>query len=70
MRDNIDVRGYEIAKYLRASNAVPGMRLIALTGYGQKEDRERARAAGFDGHLLKPADMGALQQVLAHEAAT
>lgn len=63
------IDGYEIAKYLRASNAVPGMRLIALTGYGQKEDRERARAAGFDGHLLKPADMGALQQVLAHEAA-
>jgi PAS domain S-box-containing protein len=64
------IDGYEIAKYLRASNAVPGMRLIALTGYGQKEDRERARAAGFDGHLLKPADMGALQQLLAHEAAS
>ena len=56
--------GYEIARHLRAKNTVPGMRLIALTGYGQEEDRERARAAGFDDHLLKPADMGALQQLL------
>jgi PAS domain S-box-containing protein len=59
--------GYEIARHLRASNAVPGMRLIALTGYGQEEDRERARAAGFDDHLLKPADMEALRQLLTRE---
>jgi PAS domain S-box-containing protein len=56
--------GYEIARLLRASNTVPGMRLIALTGYGQEEDRERARAAGFDEHLLKPANMDALRQLL------
>jgi len=56
--------GYEIARHLRASNAVPGMRLIALTGYGREEDRERARAAGFDDHLLKPANMEALRQLL------
>jgi CheY-like chemotaxis protein len=60
--------GYEIARQLRASNTVPGMRLIALTGYGQEEDRERARAAGFDDHLLKPADMDALQRLLTCEA--
>jgi PAS domain S-box-containing protein len=59
--------GYEIARHLRANNAVPGMRLIALTGYGQEEDRERARAAGFDDHLLKPADMDALRQLLTGE---
>lgn len=58
------IDGYEIARCLRASNAVPGLRLIALTGYGQTQDRERARAAGFDGHLLKPADIGTLQQLL------
>jgi signal transduction histidine kinase len=56
--------GYEIARQLRASNTVPGMRLVALTGYGREEDRERARAAGFDDHLLKPADMAALQELL------
>ena len=56
--------GYEIARQLRASNKVPGMRLVALTGYGREEDRERARAAGFDDHLLKPADMAALQELL------
>ncbi len=58
------IDGYEIARYLRASNTVPGMRLIALTGYGREEDRERARTAGFDDHLLKPTDMTALQRLL------
>jgi PAS domain S-box-containing protein len=60
--------GYEIARRLRASNTVPGMRLVALTGYGREEDRERARAAGFDDHLLKPADMAALQELLGRES--
>src|SRR5262249_48045731 len=41
------------------------MRLVALTGYGQEEDRDRAGAAGFDDHLLKPANMDALRQLLA-----
>jgi PAS domain S-box-containing protein len=61
------IDGYQIARQLRASNCVPGIRLIALTGYGREEDRERARAAGFDDHLLKPADMDALQQLLTRE---
>jgi PAS domain S-box-containing protein len=59
--------GYEIARRLRANNTVPGLRLIALTGYGRQEDRERARASGFDDHLLKPADMDALKQLLTRE---
>lgn len=59
--------GYEIARYLRANNTVPGIRLIALTGYGRDEDREQARAAGFDDHLLKPADMDALRRLLTRE---
>jgi PAS domain S-box-containing protein len=61
------IDGYQIARQLRASNCVPGIRLIALTGYGREEDRERARAAGFDDHLLKPADMDALQRLLTGE---
>ena len=65
-----EVDGYEIARRLRASNPVPGIRLIALTGYGRDEDRERAREAGFDDHLLKPADMDALQRLLTRERPT
>lgn len=38
----------------------PNMRLIALTGYGLPEDRERTSAAGFDAHLVKPVDMETL----------
>jgi PAS domain S-box-containing protein len=62
--------GYEIARRLRATSTVPGLRLVAVTGYGREEDRARARAAGFDDHLLKPADWDALQQVLSHEGPT
>jgi PAS domain S-box-containing protein len=62
------IDGYEVARQLRARNSVPGIRLIALTGYGREEDRERARAAGFDDHLLKPADMDTLQQLLTGES--
>jgi CheY-like chemotaxis protein len=39
--------------------------LIALTGWGQSEDRNRTKAAGFDHHLVKPADITALQSLLA-----
>ena len=40
------------------------MRLIALTGWGQEQDRHRSRAAGFDLHFVKPVDYDALLQVL------
>jgi CheY-like chemotaxis protein len=39
--------------------------LVALTGWGQEEDRRRSREAGFDHHLIKPADIAALQSLLA-----
>ena len=39
--------------------------LAAMTGYGQEEDRERARAAGFDHHLTKPVDLARLREILA-----
>ena len=47
--------GYELARSLRAVPGGAGVRLIALTGYGQTRDRDSARAAGFDAHLTKPA---------------
>jgi CheY-like chemotaxis protein len=40
------------------------MTLVALTGWGQREDRRRTHEAGFDYHLVKPADMGTLQNIL------
>jgi PAS domain S-box-containing protein len=47
--------GYEVARRMRGLPGLESTVLVALTGYGQHEDRERARAAGFDHHLLKPA---------------
>lgn len=52
--------GYEVARRLRAAQGQMPLRLIALTGYGQKEDRERSRSAGFDEHLVKPISPDAL----------
>ena len=57
------IDGYEVARRIRAD--VPGARLVAVTGYGQPEDRERALAAGFDVHLVKPVDPDQLQRLLA-----
>jgi signal transduction histidine kinase len=48
--------GYEVARRLRQMPATRAALLIALTGYGQKNDRDRAADAGFDCHLVKPAD--------------
>ena len=57
------IDGYEIARRIRA---VDGKRplLIALTGYGQPEDRRRATEAGFDSMLVKPVDPAALSELL------
>jgi CheY-like chemotaxis protein len=55
--------GYEVARRLRAGLGGP-LLLIALTGYGQPEDRRRALAAGFDHHLTKPADPAVLLRLL------
>jgi PAS domain S-box-containing protein len=46
--------GYEVAKQLRARPESKELQIIAMTGYGQEEDRRRSLAAGFDGHLVKP----------------
>ena len=60
--------GYEVARRLRRDHQQRALTLVALTGWGQEEDRRRARAAGFDHHLTKPADVGVLQRLLAAEA--
>lgn len=54
--------GYEVAKRVR-ENLEDGILLIALTGFGQADDRERAAAAGFDEHLTKPIRVEELQQI-------
>ncbi len=56
--------GYQVAAALRAEWGA-NLRLVALTGYGQPEDRTRALAAGFDAHLVKPVDPDRLNRVLA-----
>jgi CheY-like chemotaxis protein len=45
--------GYEVARYLRSQSETSALRLVAVTGYEQKEDRERVLASGFDDHLVK-----------------
>jgi two-component system CheB/CheR fusion protein len=50
------IDGYELARLLRANEITRRAQMIAITGYGQPSDRERAVAAGFDQHLVKPVD--------------
>jgi CheY-like chemotaxis protein len=48
--------GYEVARRLREMSGMERALLLALTGYGQEDDLRLARAAGFDQHLVKPAE--------------
>jgi signal transduction histidine kinase/CheY-like chemotaxis protein len=64
-----DLDGYAVARTLRREGALEGTRLVALSGYAQPEDRQRARDAGFDAHLAKPPDFDALLRVLEPENA-
>ena len=66
----IDIRlpgmdGYEVARRLRAANKRRRIALVALTGFGQSEDRRRAFDAGFDAHLVKPVNADRLKRVIA-----
>jgi signal transduction histidine kinase/integral membrane sensor domain MASE1 len=56
--------GYEVAQRLRPDAGPAGVVLVALTGYGQEEDRRRAVQAGFDHHLVKPVDVARLTQLM------
>jgi PAS domain S-box-containing protein len=59
-----DMDGYELARRLRAQPENARALLVALTGYGQHQDREEAQQAGFDHYLVKPADLGQVNEVL------
>jgi CheY-like chemotaxis protein len=56
--------GYEVAQRLRARVPVQSMRIVALSGYGQKADREKAAQAGFDEYLVKPVEPAVLGELL------
>jgi CheY-like chemotaxis protein len=56
--------GYGVARKLRDNPATAKARLIAVTAYGQDEDRRRSHEAGFEQHLVKPVDPDALRRVL------
>ncbi len=58
--------GLDAARAIRALPTGPAATLVAMTGWGQAEDRERTRAAGFDQHLVKPVERTALLQLLAN----
>jgi PAS domain S-box-containing protein len=57
--------GYEVAQRIRSEPAHRDLLLVALTGWGQAEDKERAMSVGFDHHLTKPVDPAELENVLA-----
>jgi len=59
-----DMDGYEVARRIRAGFPERRTAIVALTGWGQDQDRWRTRTAGFDHHLTKPADIARLQELL------
>ncbi|WP_437661928.1 ATP-binding protein [Sorangium sp. So ce1182] len=63
-----EVNGYGVARALRGESAMEGTLMVALTGYGQDEDRKLASAAGFDAHLTKPVAQATLERLLAELA--
>ena len=63
-----DMDGYEVARRAREDPRLSGAVLFALTGYGRDEDRKAALAAGFDGHLVKPVSVEALEEIIARSA--
>lgn len=64
------IDGYETARRIRKLPGGRRLRLIAVTGWGQEEDKQRAFAAGFDAHLTKPVDSAAVSALLTNEAET
>ena len=60
-----NVDGYEACRRIREQPWGKGMLLVALTGWGQDEDRQKSKEAGFNGHLMKPVELTALMKLLA-----
>ena len=63
-----DRSGFEVAPLLRAAEGTRETLLVALTGWGAQQDRERSREAGFDAHLTKPADFASVEELLREAA--
>ena len=59
-----EINGYDVARHVRTQRWGAGIYLVALTGLGTPEDRDRAKDAGFDTHLVKPVDLEALARIL------
>ena len=59
-----DIDGYEVARRLRAATATARARLVALTGYDGEDEERKARAAGFDRHVVKPIDPFQLEKLI------
>jgi CheY-like chemotaxis protein len=57
--------GYATARELRTRPWAQGLVLFALTGWGQPEDKARARQAGFDAHVVKPLDFSSVEELIA-----
>ena len=64
-----DLDGYRVARRIRELDPERRTTIVALTGWGQPEDRRRAREAGIAHHLVKPAELGMLRELLAAIAA-
>ena len=62
------MNGYEVASHLRKQFTPEQLTLVALTGWGQEQDRRRSKEAGFDHHLTKPVELATLRKVLASRA--
>ncbi|NJL86165.1 MAG: response regulator [Leptolyngbyaceae cyanobacterium SM1_1_3] len=58
------LNGYEVARKIREQPWGQNMVLVALTGWGQEEDRRQSQEAGFDAHMVKPIDHDALLRLL------
>ena len=63
-----DLDGYEVARNLRGDPRHRDVVIIGISGYGEEDHRDRAQAAGFDHHLVKPIDLDALRAILGHES--
>ncbi len=63
------MNGYAVASQLRSDPATASIHLVALTGFASPEDRERALSVGFDAHLVKPARLEELEELLRSLAA-
>jgi PAS domain S-box-containing protein len=59
-----DMTGYDVARRLRMLPSMQNTMLVALTGWGTQDDRQRTREAGFDRHLTKPAELPAVEELL------